>query len=158
MAEFKLQFNEKYIADAIVRFRKQVKTRFLRIGLKLVSGVGLVVLITIFIFIKHPEVDLLFIVFLVLLLIGPKLDLWVMMRRFRKSPFYENNVNYVISKNGIKMESENCKSELSWNAFTNICRFSDGFLIFSGPQAFHWLPDSSLISGSLEDAELLFRK
>jgi hypothetical protein len=57
------------------------------------------------------------------------------------------------------MSARTPKSQLSlaWSAFTAVKRVASGFLLFSGPAAFYWLPDPALDAGAISDVERVLR-
>ncbi len=88
-----------------------------------------------------------------------KFDHFCRARTIKKLPFWNEVSVTEFSDEGLKSNSSNGSSDLSWQAFTRVLRFPDGFLLYQGPSYFHWLPDSSLVEGfKAQDAEVFLRK
>jgi len=94
----------------------------------------------------------------VLLLAGPKVDYWFMMRGWKKSALYNQPITVTLTPEGLQTRTITNYSETPWSAFTKVSRVPDGFLIFHGKEHFHWLPDLSLSGGSLAGVELLLKQ
>jgi hypothetical protein len=97
-------------------------------------------------------------VFLLLLLQGPRIDYFLLTRRLRKSPFYGDELKIIVSQEGVAVDTQRSQTSLKWSAFTRARRFASGFLLFTGPTAFHWWPDSALAEGTLTEVTSLLRQ
>jgi hypothetical protein len=156
MAEYRLHYTEAFLVESFERYRKQ-QTRFWWHSFKLTGFVGIAVLLSLCLYDKLLVPAALLAALLVLLLLGRHLDYWFMRRRFRRSPFYNNNVLVAVYPDGYISRSANGTVELSWRAFTKVRRFKDGFLVFTGPQQFDWWPDAALCRGNLKAVEAIVR-
>jgi hypothetical protein len=88
-----------------------------------------------------------------------KFDHFCRARIIRKSPHWNEVSMTEFSDEGLKTNSNKGNTDLTWQAFTRALRFSDGFLLYKGPNYFHWLPDSALVEGSnASDAEAILRE
>jgi hypothetical protein len=96
-------------------------------------------------------------VFLGMLFAGPRIDYWVMKRNLRKSPFYLREITATLDERGYSEVGELSTSMLTWAVFTKVFRVEDGFLLQYGPKAFHWLPDRTLVQGTVGEVEALLR-
>jgi hypothetical protein len=79
-------------------------------------------------------------------------------RRLRKSPFYGDEINILVSEEGMSFETPRSQTNLKWAAFSYARRVAHGFLAFTDPKVAHWLPDSALASGTPAEVELLLRE
>ena len=158
MAQYHYEFSQAYVLQSIARYRDQLPKRLLRLTLKGVCFLGLTLLVVLGLLAKAVLVSGLFAFFVLLLLLGPRIDYWLLLRRFRKSPFYNNAVVTTLAENSYKCECETAKVELSWRTFTKGYRMRDGFLIFDIYKQFHWWPDSALKEGSVAEVEQLLQK
>ena len=126
--------------------------------MKSVGIIGLGLLLAVGVFADSAIMTGIFAFFIALLIAGPAFDTWLAKRRFRKSPFYNSNVTVRLSGSGYFGEDANSRTELSWAAFTDGSRFPDGFLLFTGPQQFHWFPDRALVVGGIAEIESVLKQ
>jgi hypothetical protein len=158
MATYIIEVNEGFVVESLERYRAQTLRRFGRVSVKIVCFLGLALLFGICVWAKIYYVAALLAFFIALLLVGPRIDYWVMKWRLRKSPFYQHKMRIEVQKEGFKETSEISTTELKWPAFTRAVRLKDGFLVFSGPRHFHWWPDAALVEGRVQDIELLLQE
>jgi hypothetical protein len=76
----------------------------------------------------------------------------------RKSPFYRDEFRAILSAGGMVVTTPRTETSLDWSAFTRAARLASGFLLFTGPTDFYWLPDSALAQGSLPDVANILRR
>jgi hypothetical protein len=81
----------------------------------------------------------------VILFIGRPIELWQSCRRFRKSPFHNDEVAFSLSDGGAHIRGNSSELKVGWPIFTKARRFEDGLLLYQGPGVFNWLPDSSAL-------------
>ena len=157
MAEYSLRFTEKYAMESVARFRQQLRSRLWLCPLRLIGFVGLVGLVGICLydFVIAPAV--IFGAMLVVLVSGPKIDNWLMKRRFRRSPFHDGDFRITVTREGFASTGAKTRVELAWSAFTQARRFPDGFLVQFGTQQYYWWPDVALAVGSVGEVEQLLR-
>ena len=158
MPRYCYQFSETYILQVIKRYRQQTFKRFLRLSVKVFCFVGLALLTIVSLFAQSFILTGIFVGCLLLLLTGPRLDYWLMLRKFRKSSFYNSTVISTLSPQGYQCESELFKLELSWRTFSKAYRMQDGFLIFDTQKQYYWFPDSALEEGSIAEVEQLLKQ
>jgi hypothetical protein len=92
------------------------------------------------------------------LTLGWPIDAWVIKRRFRKSPYHNDEIALTLSEEGLHVVGRASETRLAWSNLTKARRFKDGLLLFHGPQMFNWLPDSAAAdAGSVEEADRLIR-
>lgn len=77
-------------------------------------------------------------------LLGWPIDAWIARRRFRKSPFHNDEIVFALSEDGTHAVGLNSEVRAGWAVFTKARRFKDGMLLFKGPGVFSWLPDSAI--------------
>lgn len=152
-AEYKFRYDESFVVESLRRYRQRHPTRILRWVLKGVGFIGLGSLAAVGVFADSAPLTGIFAFFILLLVAGPTFDMWWAKRRFRRSPFYNTSVMIRLSDSGYLGEDKHSRTELSWAAFTDGSRLSDGFLLFTGPQQFHWFPDHGLVAGNITEIE-----
>jgi hypothetical protein len=64
-----------------------------------------------------------------------------MRRKFRSSPYRNDDVMVLLSDTGVQITGLQSEMRLSWPLVTKAIRFADGLLLFQGPNVFNWLPD-----------------
>jgi hypothetical protein len=90
---------------------------------------------------------------------GFAIDRWIQRRRFRKSPYYNDEIFLTLSDDGVHGTGRTSELRLAWSAFTRARRFSDGLLLLQGPQLMNWLPNGAATeSTSVEEAVRLVRQ
>jgi hypothetical protein len=70
------------------------------------------------------------------------------MRQWRRSPFINQQVSLRLTENGIEGVSPTGSGIMAWDVVTRAARFSDGWLLFHGPQFYRWLPEAALTADS----------
>ncbi len=151
-AEFRVRYDEQYLLSAISRHRRQLWWRgaydLLRWSLAAVMALltGIVFYSGAFM----PSVVLGGFTGALLgsILLGDPIDAWILKRRLRKSPFHNNNLVFRVSPTDIHASGNNEDTHLKWTAYSKARRFSDGLLLYQGPQFFNWLPDSAALDAA----------
>ena len=96
-------------------------------------------------------------VFLVLLIVGRRLDERVNQWRLRKSPFFNESIRIELYEDEVRLITSKSKSQAIWSVFTKARRFKDGFMLFQGGRASSWLPINTMVEGTDEETEQLLR-
>jgi hypothetical protein len=157
-AEYKFRYNELFVAESFERYRQHHPMRLLRWALKGLGFIGLGSLAALGVIADSAPLTGMFSFFIVLLVSGPAFDMWWAKRRLRRSPFYNTDVIVRLSDAGYFGEDANSRTELSWAVFTDGSRLPDGFLLFTGPQQFHWFPDRALVAGEIPEIESVLKQ
>jgi hypothetical protein len=158
MAEYRLRYTEAFLIESFERYMKQRKEHYwLYMPIKVIGFLSVAALLILCIYLGLSIPSIIFAALLALLVIGHRLDHWFMKRRFRRSPFYNNDVLVAVYPDGYTSQSANCTIELSWSTFTKARRFADGFLLFNGPQQCHWWPDAALSRGNMHAVESIVK-
>ncbi|MGJ7546501.1 hypothetical protein [Variovorax sp. LT1R16] len=79
----------------------------------------------------------------------PSLSIWILRRRFQKSPFYNDEITFSLSESGAHVLGRGSELRIGWAVFTKARRFADGLMLFQGPNVFNWLPDTA--AATVED-------
>jgi hypothetical protein len=143
--EYRFRFSEDHLLTSILRYRQQVWWRRPFYGLKWVLAVLLGVLVAICVANGLPIPAGIFGGFLGILLIGWPIDSWIARRRFRKSPYHNDELTFYLSKDGVHIVGRDHEVRIGWSTYTKARRFKDGLLLFQGPQMFNWLPDTAAV-------------
>ena len=156
--QFNFTFNESHFLTGLKRYRKQSKYRPFGIGIILINSVLMIGMSIYFLFISVPQLGLAFIALAFLPLIASKSEKWFIIKRFRKSPFFNGKVNICISNEGFSGSDNHAELKIDWGAITKVSVFKDGFMFFSGAQVYYWCPNSCLSSGTTAELEQIINK
>jgi hypothetical protein len=158
MNAYRFLYDEKFIIETLSRHREQHKMRAWILGIKALCFLGLMGLLLLILLVAiNPTrgasrgVIVLAVIpafFMLLLLLGPRIDYFFLKRRFKRSPFYGCEARVTVTELGVMVETHKSQLSLSWSAFTKAKRLRDGFLLTSEPGMIFWWPDSSLEVGS----------
>lgn len=139
-----IKFDSAFLAEVLRRYRQQHMTARTVLICKLVVLVVLIPSVVEMFLIRYSAVGLVLATLGVLFfLIRPVLE-WFTARSFKKSPFYDEEIQIEITDDGYHATSPRQDVMLKWSAFTKVDHFRDGFLLYQGPQVCNWLPLSSL--------------
>lgn len=142
-AEYRFRFSEDHLLTTFLRYRQQLWWRRPFLGLKwILAGVfGLPLLFAVY---KSVPILAVFCgAVLGTLLLGWPIDAWIIRRRFRKSPFYNDQIALSLLETGAYAVGQSSEVRIDWVNFTKARRFKDGLLLFQGAGAFNWLPDAA---------------
>jgi hypothetical protein len=157
-ASYEFRFSEDHLLQSFLRYRKQLWWRrpfYAAKGLLVFVLVALAVVCVATGFVIGAGI---FGGVIGIALIAWPLDAWVIRRRFRKSPYHDDQISFRLSNDGVVVSGQNHNVRADWNVFTKARRFRDGMLLFQGPHFFTWLPDSAVAVGSsAEEANNLVR-
>jgi hypothetical protein len=157
-AKYLFQYTEEHLLTSVLRYRSQVWWRRPFLGLKW----ALAILVTLPLLIAAYMGSLVIVAIpfgiLITLAMSCPLDAWLTRKRFRKSPFHNENFSFVITSNGVFVTGQSSEVRLGWTVFTKARRFKDGLLLFQGPNLFNWLPDSAATDDTtIKTAQALVR-
>jgi len=158
MAQYRFTFSEEFLIEANLRYRRQLPWRRPFYGLK---GVLAFILLALGAFVAVAAKWWLLVPFAAFagaLFLGWPIDAWFLRRRFRKSPYHNDEIALTISDEGVHGVGRSSETRLNWSLITKARRFSDGLLLFQGPQVFHWLPNTAAADPTdVADLERLVR-
>jgi hypothetical protein len=160
--EFRMRFTEEYLLESLARYRRQLWWRSQYGALRWALAVVLALLVALAFY--HRALMPAYVLggflgaLLGMMFLGDPIDAWIARRRFRKSPFHNNDLIFRISQAELHVTGTNEDSHLKWSAYSKARRFSDGLLLFQGPHLFNWLPDSAAVDAiSIEQAQAIAR-
>jgi hypothetical protein len=157
-SEYHFRFSEDFLLEASSRYRKQLWWFNPFRVVRWASVIPLMFLTAwcFFYGLSVPAIILSVVIFVFFL--GPAIDPWLVRRRFRKSPYHDDDILLTISDEGVTVIGRTSESRLKWASFTKARRFSDGLLLFQGPHLFNWLPDRAATDpAAISDAKGLAR-
>jgi hypothetical protein len=151
-ADYRFRLTEEHLLTSVLRYRQQIWWWRQLLRLKWPLGIVLGVLAAFFVCkgIRIAAVSLggLFGAIAGALLLGWRIDAWLIRRQLRRLPYYNDEILFCLSESGAHGLGLNSEVRLGWAAFTKACRFEDGVLLFQGPGLWNWLPDSAAASAA----------
>ena len=157
MPEYRFLFDETFLIESLRKYRKQHGTRYASLAIKSIAGLLLLALAAFSAWQIDWWLALFFCALVLLMFNGHLIDYWLIRRRFRKSPYRNENMVSILTAEGLHAVSPQSDSRLAWSVFTKARSFSDGVLLFQGPGVFNWLPDTALSDGSRTEVDSLIR-
>lgn len=157
MPAYRYVYNDEFLTEAVRRHHASQK--LLSVGRVICLVVGLACMVLgVALWRQHDPRPLLAIGVIGLMLSG---SAWyaeaILRRNFRRSPFRDQEVNWQISGEQLAITIGTTATTFDWSVVTRAHKFSDGFLLYWGPAAFHWLPNRFQVEGTPEDTEALLR-
>lgn len=158
MIRYVLTNDETLLRDATKQIRAFAWTRWLGGLLKLVCFLGLGGLLALAVYGRLWVISAAFGFFFFLLVLGPRLDYWVALRRLKRSDQFASKTEVTLSDTGIEMTSPFGSANLKWNFLRRVVRRKTGFILFFDQDPPRWWPDASLVEGRKESVEDMFRR
>ncbi len=157
-SHFHFHFSEDHLITSLLRHRQQIWWRRPFIGLKWLLATILGALLVLVVLKGAGALSGVLGGILGMLVLGWPIDVWLIRKRFRKSPFYNDEIAFSISESGVHVVGRDSEVRLGWVIFTRARRFSDGLLLLQGPGLCNWLPDSAATDkAAIADAQELAR-
>ncbi len=75
----------------------------------------------------------------------PLITRMMVRRQFSKRSDQNIEITYEASDEGMIWTTDHSTSSFRWSLVSKARRFKDGYLIFSSPSIFHWIPNHSLV-------------
>ena len=72
--------------------------------------------------------------------LGPFERRWMIRRRFATRPDRDQEIEWQIAPEGIRIGSSIGRSECGWQAFSKVVRTPKGLMFYPNDQVFHWVP------------------
>lgn len=166
MNEYRVSFDEEYVTTSVAWFRTQRNIHPWPIALQTLGAISITILLAASVcgtLAVTGKPGLLILVVMVLsigllLLQSPRIDLLLLERKLRKSPFYGRRLRIMVSDEGVCVAAASSRTTFTWLAFKRARRVASGYLLFTGPTAFQWWPDKALASGTQAEVAQLLRR
>ena len=147
-AVYQFQFSESHLLESFLRYRKTLWWRRPFHAAKGVLAIVVAALGVLCVWVGFVLGAGIFGAVLGIMYLAWPIDSWVLRRRFRRSPYHNDQITYRVSAEGMHVSGRDHEMRMDWNVFTKARRFRDGLLLFQGPHLFTWLPDSSIAAGA----------
>jgi hypothetical protein len=157
-SRYEFKTNLAYYEEAFDKYRR---THWFYRFARTITWIGLVVLVLCWIMVAIQRVWLpvaTITAFVALILFSPFLERCFRKRKLLQSPFLNDECVLSFSEVGLESRTTKNNSQANWDVVTKAVRYSDGWLLFYGPQFYCWLNDVMLMEGSLEDVDRLIRQ
>jgi len=121
MIKYQIQVDKDFLTESFNAYRDQRGRKVTRFLIKSVIGLFLLALSLLLIFIKPAAYpfSIFFLFVLAILIFSHKFDLWLYVRRCKKSPFFDHPVEIYFDAKGVRTESTSGRSELPWQSIKN---------------------------------------
>jgi hypothetical protein len=156
--EYRFRFSEEFLLTSLARYRKQLGWYGWFRSLKVVAGLLIAILAAGAFYADALTIGAVLVAFMVLLFAAPTIDAWIIRRRFRKSPFYDDDIVSRLTDQGLEVSGRDSEVRIGWPIYTKCRRFADGLLLFQGPHLFNWLPNDATDRASIPEAERLAKE
>ena len=156
-ATYSFRLSDAYIIEAHERHRARNISRWLRWPMKTISAVGLLALLLIGAYIGEVVVIAVSALFLTLLLLGPRIDYFILRRRWRRVPQFNEELRLEVSDKHLLSSSPKSSGTTQWSAYMRAVQHADGVLMYSTPWQYFWLPDRAIVAGTPEQTRSIVR-
>jgi hypothetical protein len=154
---YAIRISEDYVVEALARHRSCQKSRWFRRPVKILCGVGLVALAAVCLYARLVLLAVFFAFLIVLLLMGPRLDYFIVRWRWRRAPQNNAELKVEVSEQHLASSDQNSSATANWPAYNRAVEFSSGVLLYTAPWHYLWLPDIAIVAGLPEDARSIYR-
>ena len=139
-----IEYTPDFVVAAWRQYRRQHRSRHVGLVIKLMALAVLSPLTLWMFWYGHVLVGLCLAAVSVFAFFTHRVDCWRVRRSAGKSPHCDEHCTIELTDAGLHSRSSKAETKLQWSAFTKVVHFTDGFMLFQGPQLFHWIPLSSL--------------
>ena len=146
--QYRYTFTDDYLVAATLRYRQQLPWSRPFYAFKGLLSFIFLVLGAIVAYAAEPWLLIPFGAVAGALFLGWPIDSWILKRRFRESPYRNDEIMLTLSEEGIQGAGKTSETRYGWPVITKARFYPDGLLIFQGPHLFHWLPDSAAVDSS----------
>ena len=155
---YSIPLTEEHAVETYAQQRTRQKSLlWLAWPMKILCALGLLALMSVGIFAQIPVVTGISAFFLLLLAVGPRFDYWLMRRRWRRHPQFNEVLRIEITDSGLSFATPKSSGTTLWSAYTKAVERRSGVLLYAGSWDYLWLPDKALIAGSAAEARDLMK-
>ena len=159
MSTYQFRFSEEHLLESHRRYRKQLWWRRPFHVAKGLLAIPIVALGAFCIAMGWILGSAIFGAVLGIMYLSWPIDAWIIRRRFRKSPYHNEDLTYELADSGVHVVGKQQDVRFTWELFTKSLRFRDGLLLFQGPHLFTWLPDAAIAAdSSVDEAREMVRR
>ncbi|MFO7976916.1 MAG: hypothetical protein R6V12_20075 [Candidatus Hydrogenedentota bacterium] len=159
MANYRYLYDETYALQAARKYqRRRISWYF---GMAFVAFIALMFLIAAIgtaVTEKQWFPAVLAALFVLAILCARPIEIWFLKRKLRKLPLYKEEVEFTLTPEGVNVITPKSDSTLDWQMWVKARRVRGGFLLYQYPDIYFWLSDDSLVEGTVEGVDALFRE
>lgn len=142
-ATYRFRFTEEHLIESHRRYQQRSSWRRLFFTIRWAFSLLMAGLFALMVYLHERWAALFFAAVLGSVSFGGLIEIWLIRRRFRQSPFLDEELTFVFSESDVQVRGASQDSRLSWAIYTRACQFEDGVLLFQGSHIFSWLPDAA---------------
>ena len=154
---YNLKLSDDYVVQAHAKHRGRGRAHWFRWPIKLVCALGLIALGALAAYADLAALVGFAAFMLCLLLLGPRIDYFILRRRWRRVPQFNEELKIEVSEERIASSSVRSSATAAWAAYVRAIEFSDGVLLYDAPWNYFWLPDSGIETGTPQDVRAILR-
>jgi hypothetical protein len=155
---YNLKLSDDYVVEAHAKHRGRGRAHWLRWPVKLICALGLIALGALGTYADIATLVGCAAFMLFLLLLGPRIDYFVLRRRWRRVPQFNEEMRIEVSEQRIATSSVRSSATADWSAYECVVEFPDGVLLYDAPWNYFWLPDSKIATGTSQDVRAILRQ
>ena len=155
---YSIPLTQEHVVETYAQQRTQQKSfLWLAWPMKIVCALGLLALFALGVFAKIYILIGGSAFFLLLLGVGPRFDYWLMRRRWKRHPQFNELLRLEVTDSGLTFATPKSSGTAQWSAYTKAVARASGVLLYSGSWDYFWLPDKGIIEGSAAEVRDLVR-
>jgi hypothetical protein len=155
---YSITLTDKHIVEMYAQHRTQQKALlWLAWPMKIICAFGLLALLALGVFAEIYFLIGFAAFFLALLAIGPRFDYWLMRRRWRRHPQFNESLRVEATDAGLTFATPKTSGTADWSAYTSAVSRPLGVLLYSTKWDYLWLPDSAIVEGTTVELRDLLR-
>jgi hypothetical protein len=146
---YSIPLSEDYIVETYEQHRALQKTRWLLMWpIRVLCAIGLLGLFALGVYAKIYFIAAFASFFLGLLAVGPRFDYWIMRRRWRRHPRFNEQLRLEIAEDGVSYHTKNSSGSAQWTAYSKGVIRPQGVILYSSQWDYEWLPDEAIVTGT----------
>jgi len=155
---YSIPLTDEHIVETYAQHRTQQRALlWLAWPMKIICALGLLALLALGVFAEIYFLIGFAVFFLALLAIGPRFDYWLMRRRWRQHPQFNESLRVEAADGGLTFVTPKTSGTANWSAYTGAVSRPHGVLLYSTKWNYLWLPDSAIVEGTPEEFRKLLR-
>lgn len=155
---YTISLTDDHIVETYAQHRTQQRALlWLAWPMKIVCALGLLGLLALGVFAKIYFLIGFSAFFLFLLAMGPRFDYWLVRRRWRRHPQYNEVLRLEATDSGLTFAAPKSSGTVLWGAYTNAVARPLGVLLYATKWDYYWLPDKRIVEGTSAEVRELIR-
>jgi hypothetical protein len=153
---YSIPLTDDHIVETYAQHRTQQRALlWLAWPLKVLCALGLLALLAVGVF-----AEVVFLIgfssfFLLLLIVGPRFDYWLVRYRWKRHPQHNELLRVEAADSGISFVTPKSSGTAQWGVYPKAVARPSGVLLYSSRWEYFWLPDTAIVEGSAEEIRAL---